>query len=447
MTADGAEIPPGRWLLPGVRAIGAASLLSDLGHEVPTSLLPSFLTATLGAPAAALGVIEGIADGGAGLARLAGGALADDPERRKRTAVGGYVTTAVFSSAIGLAAAAWQVGLFRTVAWAARGIRGPARNALLADIVPAAAYGKAYGFERAMDNLGAIGGPLLALALVAAVGVRAAILISVVPGAMAALAIVAAVRAAPRHEARTHVPVRLRVRPLLHGRLRALLFGITAFELGNVAATLLILRATELLDRTHEHGTAVKIALLLYSGYNFAASAVAVPGGHLADRRGTMVVLCLGAAAFIVAFGGFAVAGSSILVLALLFAAAGIGIGLGEPAQSAAVAALAPDGLRGSAFGLVAGIQSFANLAASAVAGLIWSAVSPGRPSPTSPAGWRSRCSSSPSPPAGPPRRRPRRRQSGYAIGMRSLLAASQVSNVWSSGSSSRTFSRTRAPA
>jgi hypothetical protein len=95
-------VSDGRWLVPGVRAIGVASLLSDLGHEVPTALLPSFLTATLGAPAAALGLIEGIADGAAGVARFAGGPLADDPGRRRTTAVGGYVTTAVFSSAIGL---------------------------------------------------------------------------------------------------------------------------------------------------------------------------------------------------------------------------------------------------------------------------------------------------------------------------------------------------------
>jgi MFS family permease len=373
---DEAGSPAERWFLPGVRAIGAASLLSDLGHEVPTALLPSFLTATLGAPAAALGVIEGVADGGAGLARLAGGALADDPQRRRRTAVGGYVTTAVFSSAIGAAGAAWQVGILRTIAWAARGARGPARNALLADIAPPGAYGRAYGFERAMDNLGAIGGPLLALGLVAAVGIRSAILISFVPGALAALAIVAAIRSAPRLTAREHPPVRLRVRPLLRGRLRPLLLGITAFELGNVAATLLILRAIELLDRNHAHGSAVKVALVLYAGYNLAATVIAVPGGHLSDRRGSMLVLVLGAAAFVAAFAGLALVGTSIVAITLLFAAAGIGIGLGETAQSAAVAGLAPVELRGSAFGLVAGIQSFANLAASTVAGALWTAVS-----------------------------------------------------------------------
>lgn len=189
------EVPqPDRWLTPGVRGIGAASLLSDLGHEVPTSLLPAFLTSTLGAPVAALGIIEGISDGLAGLARLGGGALADDPHRRRNVAVGGYTATAVMTAGIGLATGVWQVAVLRAGAWTARGLRVPARNALLADSVAPEAYGRAYGFERAMDNLGAIGGPLLAIGLVAAVGVRSAILVSVIPGLLAALAIVYAVR-------------------------------------------------------------------------------------------------------------------------------------------------------------------------------------------------------------------------------------------------------------
>jgi hypothetical protein len=122
------------WLTPGVRGIGAASLLSDLGHEVPTALLPSLLTSTLGAPAAALGVIEGVSDGLAGAARLGGGALADDPERRRAAAVGGYTATAGFSSLIGAATAVWQVALLRAAAWTSRGVAGAvAERALLAD--------------------------------------------------------------------------------------------------------------------------------------------------------------------------------------------------------------------------------------------------------------------------------------------------------------------------
>src|SRR5215210_2837434 len=131
-----------QWLTRGVVGIGGASLLADLGHEVPTALLPSFLTATLGAPAAALGLIEGVSDGLAGAARLGGGALADDPQRRRTAAIGGYASTAVLSGLIGVATSAWQVGLLRAGAWTARGLRVPARNALLADVVPFTAYGR-----------------------------------------------------------------------------------------------------------------------------------------------------------------------------------------------------------------------------------------------------------------------------------------------------------------
>ncbi|MGH9157824.1 MAG: MFS transporter, partial [Acidimicrobiales bacterium] len=146
-TEAGAGPDPGRaWLGPGVAGIGGASLLADVGHEVPTALLPSFLTSTLGAPASALGLIEGVSDGLAGLARFGGGALADDPSRRRAIAVGGYTTTAVLSSITGSATSVWQVGVLRAGAWTARGLRVPARNALLADIVDPAAYGRAYGF-------------------------------------------------------------------------------------------------------------------------------------------------------------------------------------------------------------------------------------------------------------------------------------------------------------
>ena len=188
---------PPRWLTRGVLGVGLASLLADAGHEVPTALLPSFLTA-LGAPAAALGVIEGLADGAAGAARLFGGALADDPERRRRTALGGYVGTALLAALIGVTSAVWQAGMLRVAAWTARGVRVPARNALLADLTGPETYGRAYGFERAMDNIGAIVGPLLALGLVFVVGVRDAILISIVPGLLAAASRMLGMRCRPQ---------------------------------------------------------------------------------------------------------------------------------------------------------------------------------------------------------------------------------------------------------
>jgi MFS family permease len=365
------------WLNRSVAGIGAASFLDDVGKEVSTSLLPAFLTSTLGAPAAALGAIEGIADGVAGAAKLAGGVLADDPARRRATAMGGYSATAVLNALIGAAGAAWQVGVLRTGAWLTRGLRTPSRNALLTDVVAPEAYGRAYGFERAMDNLGAIAGPLLALGLVALVGVREAILLSFVPGFLAAAAIFVAIASAPRLEKHERPPLRLRVRPVLRGELGRLLAAVSAFELGNAAATLLILRATDLLTEGRGHDSAVKLALVLYAAYNLAATVASLPAGRTTDRRGGVPVLLAGVLAFLVAYIGFAFTGSSLVALAILFAVAGIGIGLAETAQHAAVAALAPSDLRGSAFGALAAIQSFGNLAASAVAGGLWTLVSP----------------------------------------------------------------------
>jgi MFS family permease len=366
-----------RWLTRGVAGIGGASLLADLGHEVPTALLPGFLTATLGAPAAALGLIEGVADGLAGVARFAGGALADDPERRRRSAIGGYAATAVLSSLIGVTTAVWQVGLLRAGAWAARGLRVPARNALLADVVPRGAYGRAYGFERAMDNLGAIGGPLLALGLVALVGTRSAMLISVVPGLLASLAILYAIHVTRRPTRQERRPICVRIRPVLRGQLGRILMGISAFEVGNVAATLLILRAAQLLTPDHGRDTATKIALGLYTAYNAAATVASLWGGRLGDRRGTLPVLWLGVALFGIAYLGLGFTGTSITTLAVFFVAAGVAIGFVETAEHAAVAEHAPVEIRGSAFGALAGVQSLGNFAASGIAGLLWTAISP----------------------------------------------------------------------
>jgi MFS family permease len=283
----------------------------------------------------------------------------------------------VLSSLVGVTTAAWQAGVLRAAAWSARGLRVPARNALLADVVPPHAYGRAYGFERMMDNLGAVAGPLLALALVSVVSTRTAILVSVVPGLLAALAIVYAIHATRRSTERERRPLRLRVRPVLHGRLGRLLAGVSAVELGNAAATLLILRAIELLEPGHGEHRAEQIAIGLYVAYNAAASLSSIPGGHLGDRRSPLLTLALGAALFGFAYAGFALSGPSVALLAMLFVAAGTAIGLVETAEHAAVATLAPEHLRGSAFGALAGIQSLGNFASSAVAGILWTAVSP----------------------------------------------------------------------
>ena len=246
-----------------------------------------------------------MSDALAGAARFGAGALSDEPERRRTLAVGGYTATAVLSAAIAPVTATWQVAVLRAGAWTARGLRVPARNALLADVVPAAVYGRAYGFERAMDNIGAILGPLAAIGLVATLGTRWAIGLSVIPGLLAALAIVYAIRHTPRPTPQPKRQLKFHIRPVLTGKLRPLFAGIGAFELGNCAATLLILRATELLQPEHGKDRATTIALTLYVSYNIAATITSVIAGRFSDRNGPTRVLLAGIVAFGIAYLGF----------------------------------------------------------------------------------------------------------------------------------------------
>ena len=210
--------PP--WVSPGVASVGAASFFSDAGHEIATAVLPSFLTGVLGGSAATLGLIEGLSDALLGVAKLVGGPLANQPARRVRLARGGYLLTAVFTAVIGLATTVWQAGALRAAAWVARGARTPARDAMLAGLAPPDAYGRAFGVERAGDNLGAVVGPLLASMLVATVGLRTSFFFALIPGTLAAVSIsVAAARARPMATA-----VRVRARLELRSLYRAGLF-------------------------------------------------------------------------------------------------------------------------------------------------------------------------------------------------------------------------------
>ena len=138
-----------------------------------------------------------------------------------------------------------------------------------------------------------------------------------------------------------------------------------------------ILRATELLEPGHGQDTATTIALGLYVTYNAAATLTSLAAGRVFDRRSARAALVFGVAAFAVAYLGFTRDVSAWWALLPWFLAAGIGIGFVETAEHAAVAGAAPNQLRGSAFGLLAGVQSFGNLAASAIAGLLWTALSP----------------------------------------------------------------------
>lgn len=367
------------WFSRGVASVGLTSFFSDSGHEIATAVLPTFLVSVLHSSAATLGLIEGISDALTGVAKLVSGPLANEQRRRGRLASSGYLGTALATGAIGLCVAAWQVGVLRALAWTSRGMRSPARDSLLASLAPKTGYGRAFGVERAGDNLGAVVGPLLAAGLVAWVGIRPAIYFAFVPGALAAVAISVAAREALR-QGQGVVSRRLRIELSAMreaGAVRALV-PIALFELGNVATTLLILRATQLLHNgTTTLALATLLAILLYSGHNASAAVVALLGGHWLDRTDARLVFATGAGLYILAYAGFALPMRAPLLLLLAFLLAGAGIGLAETAESTVFARLLPDHLRGSGYGLLGATQAVGDFTSSAVVGLLYVAVSP----------------------------------------------------------------------
>jgi MFS family permease len=370
---------PSRWLTRGVAGVGGASFLSDSGHEIATAILPSFVTTVLHSTAAALGLIEGISDALVGITKLIGGPLANDPRRRGRLASGGYLGTAVATGAIGLAGTIWQAGVLRALAWSSRGLRSPARDSLLASLAPKEAFGRAFGLERAGDNLGAVAGPLLAAGLVSWVGIRPAIYFAFIPGAFAALAIgVAAREARQRNRLPQPHQAGLGLRALRHSGLLRPLIPVALFECGNVATTLLILRATQLLHHgTRSAAVAATLAILIYAAHNAVAAVVALFGGRWLDRVAQRVVFAVGAALYVLAYAGFAVGPHGWLLLLLFFSLAGSGIGLAETAESTVVAHAVPDRLRGSAFGVLGAVQAAGDIVSTIVAGALYAAVSP----------------------------------------------------------------------
>lgn len=375
-----ARAPQRRWLSRGVLSVGLASLGSDSGHEMTTSLLPTLLSTTLHSGPGALGAIEGVSDALVGLSKLAGGPIAAEPSRRGRVASGGYLVTAVATALIGVATTVWQVAVLRALAWVSRGLRSPARDSLLMSLVDRSAYGRAAGVERAGDNLGALIGPLLAAGLVGVLGVRHTLVLAFVPGLLAAVAITAAAREAGRVVA---VPSGRRTLSLNLGALRdaglaRALVAPALFELGNLATTLLILRATDLL-RAGGHSTtsSTSIAILLYAGHNACAAVTAPMAGAWADRIGPRAVLGSGAGVYVVGYLLFARSDQQVWVIALAFGLAGIGIGCAETAESTTVALALPDRLRGNGFGVLGLVQSGGDLGATVVAGLLWSLISP----------------------------------------------------------------------
>jgi MFS family permease len=378
MTQDkiaSAEIAPKRWLTRGVLGIGLASLFSDWGHEAATAILPAFL-ANLGAPAVALGIIEGVSDGFSSFAKLAGGWMADRPPLRKPIGIVGYLATALSTGAYAFANTWPTILVLRALGWIGRGSRGPSRDALLADSVAPGQAGRAFGFERAMDTLGAVFGPLCATALLGLLGVRGVLMWTALPGLLAAAAF-AFLAPAAKNVAGHHAPSLASSFNQLPKSYWHFLAGVFAHGIGDFAPTLLILRASQILGPRFGAGKAATAAVGLYTIYNFTNALASYPAGALGDRIGKRGLLAAGYLIGAVACAGFIFEPPTIAVLVMLFGLAGIHGAIQQSLEKSLAAELLPKEIRGSGFGVLATVNGIGDLISSIAVGALWSSVSP----------------------------------------------------------------------
>ena len=364
-----------RWFTRGILGIGLANFFSDCGHEAATSLLPALL-ALVGAPAIALGVIEGVADGLSSFSKLAGGYIADSPAWRKPVAAGGYVIVALTTFAYSLAQT-WPFVLFlRAAGWAGRGAKGPSRDALLADAVPPSQLGRAFGFERAMDTVGAVAGPVTALLLVSVSSVRATLRWTIVPGLLASICffwLVPEGKSAATHQPFGFLPSLRR----LPTSFRRFLTGVFAHGIGDFAPTLLILRAGQILTPQYGTARASALAVALYTLHNIVFAVISYPAGALADRVGKRGLLDVGYIAAAIMCIGFIFAPPKLVWLAILFALAGIHIGVQQGLEKSLAAELLGSEIRGTGFGVLATVNGVGDFASSIIVGALWTTVAP----------------------------------------------------------------------
>jgi MFS family permease len=348
-----------------VKALGVVSLLTDASSEMIYPLLPAFLTGSLRAGPALLGVIEGLAETLAALVKIVSGRVSDRLPWRKPLVVAGYGLSSLARPLVALAVSPAHVLAVRLADRLGKGVRGAPRDALLAEVAPPSQRGRAYGFHRAMDHAGAMVGPLLAsTVLLFTEDLRLVFAAAAVPAALAMAALVFGVREKRRALAAPPAPDRTRSAAPLGSGLRRYLVVLAVFTLGNSSDAFLLLRAQE---------TGLPVALIpaLWAWHHLVKAGGSTWGGTLSDRLGRKRLILLGWAVYGLSYAGFAAAGSPLVIFGL-FALYGVFHALTEGPERALVADLSGPEVRGRAFGLFHAVTGAALLPASLLTGLLW---------------------------------------------------------------------------
>lgn len=383
-----AQGQPQSWFNRTVIGVGVTSALGDFCYETTTVILPGFL-AVLGVPAAALGIIEGIADGVASFTKMISGYVADKLGHRKALVLLGYALTPFGQVMIALAAG-WPLVLFgRIASWFGKGLRGPLRDAIVVQAITPETRGRAFGFHRAMDTIGAVVGPLMGVALLGwAQGLswadksgpfRLVLWLSVIPGALAVFAFLTLVRD-PEYTPNPALKFFAALRGL-PARFKRYLRAVGLFGIGDFSHSLLILAATQLLAPSMGVVHAAQVAGLFYVGRNVVQVVTSYPIGVLADRIGSLPVLimgyALGALTAVLMAGAFFLGVDSVVLLAVIFVFAGFYVAVQEALESTVTADRVGGDMLTTSYGALGAVNGVAKLVSSSAVGLLWTAVSP----------------------------------------------------------------------
>jgi len=362
-----AGVPRGVWVL------GIVSLLMDVSSETIHALLPLYMATVMGASTFVIGVVEGIAESMALIIKLFSGVLSDWFRKRKPLVLLGYGLAAVSKFAFPLAPTLGWIIAARFADRVGKGIRGAPRDALIADITPEDARGRSFGLRQALDTVGAIGGPLLALAAMAifASSFKAAFWIAVIPAVLCVILIVVGVDE-PEKKGDDAAP-RRRVRFSDARRFTSSFWIIVA-----IAGVLTLARFSEafLVLRAQNVGFEVARAPLVMVVMSIVYAITAYPAGVALDRGRGAPLLAAGVVALIAADIVLALASGAVSVLAGA-ALWGLHMGLTQGLLAALVAGAAPNDLRGTAFGVFNLVCGIALLIASVLAGWLWDAYGP----------------------------------------------------------------------
>jgi len=352
-----------------VWALGWVSFFTDVSTEIVYPLLPIFLTTTLGASMAFVGLVEGIAETTASLLKIASGWWSDRVQKRKPLMIAGYGLSALTRPLIAIAMTGGQVLGARFIDRIGKGIRTVPRDALLAASVPAEKRGAAFGVQKAMDNAGAVFGPLIAWIMLQwfTSDYRVLFWIAVIPmiGAMGCLIF------GTRDQALPVVTIEAKTQPPFHltPAFKSYLGTVLLFTLGNSSDAFLLLRAQAV-------GVPVSSLPLLWMALNLVKTASSYPAGVLSDRLGRRGLIIGGWCVYAVVYLGFGLATQPWHIWAL-FLAYGLFYGMTESAERALVADFYPDAQRGRAYGSFNFITGIGALPASLLMGWLWTMFGP----------------------------------------------------------------------